>query len=236
MARPATDAAPTFRIWRAATTGLPSPGPLTRAAMVAIDSAAIVHWLMPTTIVRRAIGSCTWRSIWPPGQPQRPGRLDCVVGETERMPCSVIRTMRRQRVDDGQHERARPSRCRRTARAAPGSRTPGSVCMTSRTGVTIVRHGLAAGHPDAEREADHHAEARRRARVMISVSMLSDHRPTTPKNSIESGDQDRRAQAGDGVGDPGRDRDHARASRSPGPAAASAGMAISSWKNSNERS
>ncbi len=60
MARPATEAAPTFSVWRAATTGLPSPGPLTRAAMVAIDSAAIMHWLMPTTMVRRAIGSCTW--------------------------------------------------------------------------------------------------------------------------------------------------------------------------------
>jgi hypothetical protein len=57
IASPATDAAPTFWIWRAATTGLPRPGPLTSAAMVAIDSAAIVHWLMPTTIVLRAIGS-----------------------------------------------------------------------------------------------------------------------------------------------------------------------------------
>ena len=59
MASPATEAAPTFSVWSAATTGLPSPGPLTRAAMVAIDSAAIMHWLMPTTMVRRAIGSCT---------------------------------------------------------------------------------------------------------------------------------------------------------------------------------
>ena len=59
--------------------------------MVAIDSAAIMHWLMPTTMVRRAMGSCTWRSIWPRSA-QGAGRLHCVVGETERMPCSVIRT------------------------------------------------------------------------------------------------------------------------------------------------
>src|SRR3954471_17288081 len=64
IARPATDAAPTLRIWRAATTGLPGPGQLTRGWIVAIDSAAMVHWLMPTTMVRRAIGSSTWRSIW----------------------------------------------------------------------------------------------------------------------------------------------------------------------------
>ena len=36
-----------LRVCSAETTGLPSPGPLTRAAMVAIDRAAIVHWLTP---------------------------------------------------------------------------------------------------------------------------------------------------------------------------------------------
>ena len=37
--------------------------------MVAIDSAAMIVWLSPTTMVRRAIGSCTRRSschaVWP---------------------------------------------------------------------------------------------------------------------------------------------------------------------------
>ena len=56
---PATDAAPTFWLCSALVTSLPRPGPLTSAAIVAIDSAAIMHWLMPTTMVRRAIGSCT---------------------------------------------------------------------------------------------------------------------------------------------------------------------------------
>ena len=41
------------------TTGWPRPGPLMKAAMVAIDSAAIVVWLMPTMMVRLAIGSST---------------------------------------------------------------------------------------------------------------------------------------------------------------------------------
>ena len=91
MARPATDAAPTFWICRADTTGLPRPGPFTRAAIVAIDRAAIMHWLMPTTMVRRAIGSCTCRSIWPRVSPIDRA-ASTVVGETVRMPCSVIRT------------------------------------------------------------------------------------------------------------------------------------------------
>ena len=91
IARPATEAAPTFWIWSAATTGLPRPGPLTSAAIVAIDSAAIVHWLMPTTMVRLAIGSCTWRSIWRRVSPMD-SAASIVVDDTERMPCSVIRT------------------------------------------------------------------------------------------------------------------------------------------------
>ena len=92
MARPATEAAPTFWIWRAATTGRPRPGPLTSAAMVAIDSAAIMHWLMPTTMVRLAMGSWTCRSICPRVSPSERA-ASIVVGATERMPCSVIRTM-----------------------------------------------------------------------------------------------------------------------------------------------
>ena len=59
--------------------------------MVAIDSAAIVHWLMPTTIVRRAIGSCTWRSICDRVRPIDRA-ASTVVADTDLMPCSVIRT------------------------------------------------------------------------------------------------------------------------------------------------
>ena len=70
MASPATEAAPTLSVWSAATTGLPRPGPLTSAAMVAIESAAIMHWLMPTTMVRRAIGSCTWPEHLAAGEAQ----------------------------------------------------------------------------------------------------------------------------------------------------------------------
>ena len=91
MARPATDAAPTFWICSAETTGLPRPGPFTSAAIVAIESAAIMLWLMPTTMVRRAIGSCTWRSIWPRVRPIDRA-ASTVVGDTDLMPCSVIRT------------------------------------------------------------------------------------------------------------------------------------------------
>ncbi len=62
MARPATNARPTCWLLSAAMTGAPRPGPSIRAAIVAIDSAAITDWLMPTMIVRFAIGSWTLRS------------------------------------------------------------------------------------------------------------------------------------------------------------------------------
>ena len=59
--------------------------------MVAIDSAASVHWLMPSTIVRRAIGSWTRRSSCRRVTPSE-SAASTVVGETDRMPCSAIRT------------------------------------------------------------------------------------------------------------------------------------------------
>ena len=59
--------------------------------MVAMDSAAIMLWLIPTTIVRLAIGSWTRRSIWLEVRPIERA-ASTVVSGTERMPCSVIRT------------------------------------------------------------------------------------------------------------------------------------------------
>ena len=50
-----------------------------------------MHWLTPTMIVRRAIGSWTLRSSWLRVTPSEPA-ASIVVGETERSPCSVIRT------------------------------------------------------------------------------------------------------------------------------------------------
>ena len=80
-----------FWICRAAFTGFPSPGPLTSAAMVAMESAAIMLWLIPTTMVRLDIGSWTWRSIWRLVSPiERAASI--VVSGTVRIPCSVIRT------------------------------------------------------------------------------------------------------------------------------------------------
>ena len=58
--------------------------------MVAMDSAAIVHWFRPTMMVRRAIGSCTVRSVCQRLAPiERTASM--VVGDTVRMPCAVIR-------------------------------------------------------------------------------------------------------------------------------------------------
>ena len=60
------------------------------AAIVAIDSAAIIVWLMPTMMVRLAIGSSTLRSRWRRRLAQRVGRLDRRSARV-RMPCAVIR-------------------------------------------------------------------------------------------------------------------------------------------------
>ena len=58
--------------------------------MVAMDSAAIMHWFRPTMMVRRAIGSCTVRRICQRLVPiERAASM--VVGDTVRMPCAVIR-------------------------------------------------------------------------------------------------------------------------------------------------
>ena len=48
---------------------------------MAIDRAANVHWLTPTMIVRRAIGSWTLRSSWPRVRPIDPA-ASRVVSET----------------------------------------------------------------------------------------------------------------------------------------------------------
>ena len=58
--------------------------------MVAIESAAIMHWLMPTTMVRLAIGSCDLAQHLALVSPMERA-ASTVVGETLRMPCSVIR-------------------------------------------------------------------------------------------------------------------------------------------------
>ena len=70
-------------------TGTPSPGPLIRAAITAMASAAMVVWLSPTRIVRRAMGSCTLLTICHLLEPiERAASM--VVGETLRMPSAVI--------------------------------------------------------------------------------------------------------------------------------------------------
>ncbi len=90
ISRPGTNAPPTSFLVSARRTGLPSPGPATNAARVAIDSAAMIVWLRPTTMVGRAIGSCTLssrcRAVWP-----EESVASMVVGETWRMPWPAMR-------------------------------------------------------------------------------------------------------------------------------------------------
>ena len=78
-------APPTSLRTSAWSTGLPSPGPSTYDAMIAIDSAAIVVWFRPTMIVLRDIGICTFVSrchdVWP-----AESVASIVVSETELIP------------------------------------------------------------------------------------------------------------------------------------------------------
>ena len=90
MARPALNATPMFSESIALTTTCPSPGASISAAIVTIDSAAIVVWLMPSTIVFFAIGSCTLRSSCIFVEPSAVA-ASTVVPETSRIPTAVSR-------------------------------------------------------------------------------------------------------------------------------------------------
>ena len=61
-----------------------------RAAIVTMDSAAMIVWLTPITMVRLAIGSCTWRSSWAGVDPMDSAASSVSRG-TARMPCAVSR-------------------------------------------------------------------------------------------------------------------------------------------------
>ena len=91
IARLGTAAAPTSRFCSACTTGWPRPGPLTKAAMVAIDSAASVHWLMPTHDRPAGHRQLDLAQQLPRVTPSE-SAASTVVGDTDRMPCSAIRT------------------------------------------------------------------------------------------------------------------------------------------------
>ena len=207
MARPATDAAPTLRICSAETTGLPRPGPLTSAAMVAIDSAAIVHWLTPTMIVRRAIGSCTWRSICDRVSPiDRAAstvvgghRLDAVLGDPDQ---------RRQRVDEREHHRGgRPDAEEQRERREVAERRHGLHQVEDRR--DRCGHASAARHPDPERQPDQEADADGHAGDDQRVHAVRPQARGRRTSSMRQRDQDRGPQAGERVGDPRGQRDHA---------------------------
>jgi hypothetical protein len=63
IARPALNAVPTSSVWSALITVLPRPGASIRAAMVTMDSAAIIVWFTPRMIVRFAVGSRTLPNV-----------------------------------------------------------------------------------------------------------------------------------------------------------------------------
>ncbi len=90
IASPALNATPMLSDWIALSTTWPRPGASISAAMVTMDSAAIVVWLMPRTIVFLAIGSCTLRSSCSRVDPIERA-ASTVVGDTSRMPTAVRR-------------------------------------------------------------------------------------------------------------------------------------------------
>ena len=92
MSRPGTRPPPKSLRVSAESTGLPSPGPATYDAMIAIESAARIVWLRPRMIVLLAIGICTLtrrcQVVWP-----SESVASIVVGDTSRIPKPAIRTI-----------------------------------------------------------------------------------------------------------------------------------------------
>jgi len=64
--------------------------PAMSAAMVTMDRAAMVLWLIPMTMVRRAIGNCRARSRCRPVVPSE-SEASRVFSGMPRMPCAVSR-------------------------------------------------------------------------------------------------------------------------------------------------
>ncbi len=90
MARPALKATPTSRVCSALTTVLPRPGASIRAAMVTMDSAAMMVWFTPMTTVRLDMGSSTLVSVCRRVDPSDSAASTVVAG-TSRMACAVMR-------------------------------------------------------------------------------------------------------------------------------------------------
>ena len=90
MAMPPLRAVPTSSDCNAWVTTRPRPGAPINAAIVTIDSAAMMVWLMPITTVRLDIGSSTVRSRWNRPTPSE-STASRVVAGTCRMPCAVSR-------------------------------------------------------------------------------------------------------------------------------------------------
>ena len=90
MPRPPVNARPTSFLISPRNTTWPNPGPAMRAAIINMANAAIVVWLMPTTMVRFAIGNWTVRRICHRVAPSE--RLASVEASfTWRMPNAVSR-------------------------------------------------------------------------------------------------------------------------------------------------
>ncbi len=90
MAMPPLRAVPTSSDCSAWVTTRPSPGAPISAAMVTMDSAAMIVWLMPITTVRLDIGRSTVRSRWNRPTPSE-STASRVVRGTWPMPCAVSR-------------------------------------------------------------------------------------------------------------------------------------------------
>lgn len=91
MASPALNAVPTSSVSSALTTVLPSPGASMSAAMVTMESAAMMVWFTPSTTVRFDSGSSTVASVWPRVAP-RDCAASTVAAGTERIAWAVMRT------------------------------------------------------------------------------------------------------------------------------------------------
>ena len=126
IAMPASSASPTFEVVR----GRRAPRGrgrrrATSAAITTMPSAIMIVWLTPSMIEGFASGSCTLRSICRRVEPNDVATSSDGVGHAAD-PEAGQADRGRQREDHRRDDRRRRRRCRTAARAAAGTRTPGS--------------------------------------------------------------------------------------------------------------
>ena len=197
MQKPASKPLAILTVFSARTTGTPSPGAPTRAAMTTIDSDSMMVWVRPAMICGVAKGSSTLRSTCIGVAPKAIGGFD--EGRRRRDDAEARQPDRGgDREDDGGDQARHHAEAEQDER-----RDQIDECRDGLHQVEYRPHGGidpgAAGGGNAERNADHHADEgggehqRQGLRRFLPVALVDDQQQ--PETG-EDGDTaiDRRSQ------------------------------------------